>query len=84
MFLMSGKSSDAAQAGVDMVQRVTTVAFEGIEVRPVDVQVQVAHPACRLSPSWIVNANKPSQFTFGLRVVQVRFWPLWSSNTPTP
>jgi hypothetical protein len=25
-----------------MVQRVTTVAFEGIEVRPVDVQVQVA------------------------------------------
>jgi hypothetical protein len=32
----------AAQAGVDMVQRVTTVAFEGIEVRPVDVQVQVA------------------------------------------
>ena len=28
----------AAQAGADMVQRVTTVAFEGIEVRPVDVQ----------------------------------------------
>jgi magnesium chelatase family protein len=27
---------------VDMVQRVSTVAFEGIEVRPVDVQVQVA------------------------------------------
>src|ERR1700746_1906616 len=25
-----------------MVQRVTTVAFEGIEIRPVDVQVQVA------------------------------------------
>ena len=25
-----------------MVQRVATVAFEGIEVRPVDVQVQVA------------------------------------------
>ena len=25
-----------------MVQRVSTVAFEGIEVRPVDVQVQVA------------------------------------------
>lgn len=26
----------------NMVQRVATVAFEGIEVRPVDVQVQVA------------------------------------------
>ena len=25
-----------------MVQRVTTVAFEGIEVRPVDARVQVA------------------------------------------
>jgi len=25
-----------------MVQRVTAVAFEGIEIRPVDVQVQVA------------------------------------------
>lgn len=25
-----------------MVQRVSTVAFEGIEVRPVDVQVQIA------------------------------------------
>ena len=25
-----------------MVQRVTTVAFQGIEARPVDVQVQVA------------------------------------------
>src|SRR5271163_2721492 len=32
----------AAWAGSDMVQRVSTVAFEGIEVRPVDVQVQVA------------------------------------------
>ncbi len=29
-------------AGADMVQRVTTVAFEGIEARAVDVQVQVA------------------------------------------
>ena len=28
--------------GAAMVQRVSTVAFEGIEVRPVDVQVQVA------------------------------------------
>jgi len=25
-----------------MVQRVSTVSFEGVEVRPVDVQVQVA------------------------------------------
>ena len=30
------------EAGSDIVQRVSTVAFEGIEVRPVDVQVQVA------------------------------------------
>ena len=30
------------QAGVAMVQRVATVAFEGIEARAVDVQVQVA------------------------------------------
>src|ERR671929_82075 len=32
----------AGQAGACMVQRVTTVAFEGIEARTVDVQVQVA------------------------------------------
>jgi len=32
----------AGRRGRDMVQRVTTVAFEGIEIRPVDVQVQVA------------------------------------------
>src|SRR5579864_4155600 len=31
-----------AKLGAAMVQRVSTVAFEGIEVRPVDVQVQVA------------------------------------------
>lgn len=30
------------QAGLSMVQRVSTVAFEGIEARAVDVQVQVA------------------------------------------
>jgi magnesium chelatase family protein len=30
------------QAGSGMVQRVSTVAFEGIEARAVDVQVQVA------------------------------------------
>src|SRR2546428_7698951 len=30
------------ELGADMVQRVTTVAFEGIEARAVDVQVQVA------------------------------------------
>ena len=29
-------------AGIAMVQRVSTVAFEGIEARAVDVQVQVA------------------------------------------
>ena len=44
MFLPYGKKFrySAVQAGADMVQRVTTVAFEGIEIRPVDVQVQVA------------------------------------------
>ena len=32
----------ASRAGSDMVERVSTVAFEGIEARPVDVQVQIA------------------------------------------
>ena len=32
----------AALGGQDMVARVSTVAFEGVEARPVDVQVQVA------------------------------------------
>ena len=45
-----------------MVQRVSTVAFEGIEVRPVDVQVQVA-PGCRRSTSWTVNVNSPGPFS---------------------
>ncbi len=35
-------SATVPALGSDMVQRVSTVAFEGIEVRPVDVQVQVA------------------------------------------
>jgi magnesium chelatase family protein len=36
-----------------MVQRVATVAFEGIEVRPVDVPVQVAPgmPAFAIRPA---------------------------------
>src|SRR5271154_4337039 len=44
MFLNGSPSSVrlSHRAGADMVQRVSTVAFEGIEVRPVDVQVQVA------------------------------------------
>ena len=44
MFLIAGGSSATVPASgrVDMVQRVSTVAFEGIEVRPVDVQVQIA------------------------------------------
>ena len=37
-----------------MVQRVATVAFEGIEARAVDVQVQVAR-GCPRSSSQIVN-----------------------------
>ena len=32
----------ASPAGADMVARVSTVAFEGVEARPVDVQVQIA------------------------------------------
>jgi hypothetical protein len=35
-----------------MVQRVTTVAFEGIEVRPVDVQVQVAPGMPAFTIAW--------------------------------
>src|SRR5947207_1024162 len=44
MFLRSPLASAPVQprAGPDMVQRVSTVSFEGVEVRPVDVQVQVA------------------------------------------
>src|SRR5215207_674636 len=43
MFLIvSSPSATFGCAGGDMVQRVSTVAFEGIEARAVDVQVQVA------------------------------------------
>ncbi len=43
MFLRSGKFLLGLQRGEGtMVQRVSTVAFEGIEARAVDVQVQVA------------------------------------------
>src|SRR6202795_4610728 len=44
MFLLSSPSSATfdCRRGVGMVQRVSTVAFEGIEARAVDVQVQVA------------------------------------------
>ena len=37
-----GCATVACKRGRGMVQRVTTVAFEGIEARAVDVQVQVA------------------------------------------
>src|SRR5262249_186382 len=37
-----GSATLDSRTGAAMVQRVATVAFEGIEVRPVDVQVQVA------------------------------------------
>ena len=46
--LRSGKCSanvptvDEPRRGADMVARVSTVAFEGVEARPVDVQVQIA------------------------------------------
>ena len=41
-----------------MVQRVTTVAFEGIEARAVDVQVQVAPglPAFNVVTRWTMSA----------------------------
>src|SRR6201994_2925357 len=45
MFLSCSTTSDTTIASIGargMVQRVTTVAFEGIEARAVDVQVQVA------------------------------------------
>ena len=45
MFLLSSPGSatlDCASERGGMVQRVSTVAFEGIEARGVDVQVQVA------------------------------------------
>ena len=43
MFLRSGGGSvTLSPTGASMVQRVSTVAFEGIEARAVDVQVQVA------------------------------------------
>jgi hypothetical protein len=41
-FAPSGLGSKGLGVKAKMVQRVATVAFEGIEVRPVDVQVQVA------------------------------------------
>ena len=42
MFLLMAARSATLDCGGDMVQRVSTVAFEGIEARSVDVQVQVA------------------------------------------
>src|ERR1700693_5637335 len=41
-FRYCGTRTGLQSSRADMVQRVSTVAFEGIEVRPVDVQVQVA------------------------------------------
>ena len=48
-----------------MVQRVTTVAFEGIEARAVDVQVQVAPglPAFNLLSSINFGARMTAIFT---------------------
>ena len=42
-----------------MVQRVTTVAFEGIESRAVDVQVQVAPGLPHFAILKIINSNVP-------------------------
>jgi hypothetical protein len=40
-----------------MVQRVATVAFEGIEARAVDVQVQVAPGLPAFNPLWIIKQS---------------------------
>src|ERR1043166_6129917 len=42
LFLPNFAASATLARGVGMVQRVATVAFEGVEARGVDVQVQVA------------------------------------------
>ena len=41
-----------------MVQRVATVAFEGIEARAVDVQVQVAPGAARVQCRWLARQGR--------------------------
>jgi len=41
-----------------MVQRVATVAFEGIEARAVDVQVQVAPGLPAFKILWIINLRR--------------------------
>jgi magnesium chelatase family protein len=47
-----------------MVARVSTVAFEGIEARAVDVQVQVA-PGCRRLRSWVLPDKAVSERASG-------------------
>src|SRR5271167_3267014 len=42
MFCKCSATQRAQHGGLDMVARVSTVAFEGVEARPVDVQVHVA------------------------------------------
>ncbi len=45
-----------------MVQRVSTVAFEGIEARAVDVQVQVAPGLPAFTIVWSINSTRLSSY----------------------
>ena len=47
-----------------MVQRVSTVAFEGIEARSVDVQVQVASGLPAFSMGFTINPGCGSGFCY--------------------
>jgi hypothetical protein len=47
-----------------MVQRVSTVAFEGIEARSVDVQVQVAPGLPAFAIAFTINRHHGSQRVF--------------------
>ncbi|WP_143108993.1 hypothetical protein [Bradyrhizobium sp. Rc3b] len=66
---------------MSMVQRVSTVAFEGIEARAVDVQVQVAPglPAfaiaeceCQRYTAAAISITRRLQWNFGTRLASLR------------
>ena len=49
-----GFAAESTPIGDEMVQRVSTVAFEGIEARAVDVQVQVAPGLPAFTIMWTI------------------------------
>src|SRR6201986_710922 len=59
-FFPSSATLDCKQRG-NMVQRVSTVAFEGIEARSVDVQVQVAPGLPAFAIVFTINPNHGSR-----------------------